>query len=293
MGRKATVFSLLLAVTLPVRAATVVDMVGRRVELQRPARRIVSLAPSLTEILFAVGAGDAVVGVTDYSNYPPEANEKPSVGGGINPNMEMIVDLEPDLVFVSADSNRWDTLRQLEQLQIPVFGVKPLDAEGVFTSIEKVGEVIGRRHEAEVLIAKMRGRIAEVAEKVTHLPRPKVLCAVWIDPLFVAGTGTVIDDLIRMGGGTNVVRLPGFPKYSLEHVLVDPPDVILLALDGGGPEDRDLLRRLPVWRDIRAVRDGAVRVVDSNMMNRPGPRIVDAVELLARAFHPEAFRSSP
>lgn len=279
-----------LLVGFPVQAGTLVDMVGREVELQELPRRIVSLAPSLTETLYAVGAGDAVVGVTDYANYPPEVKMKPSVGGGINPNMEMIVTLKPDLVVISADANRWDTLTQLEQLQIPVYGVKPRGVAGVFTSIAKIGEVVGRQHEAERVITEMRRRMATVSQGVENRPRPKVLYAVWIDPLVVAGQQTVIHDLIQIAGGINVVREPGFPRYSLEEVFIDAPDVIILALDGGVPEDREVLRRLPGWSELRAVREGAVRVVDANLMNRPGPRIVDGVEVLAGLLHPASVQ---
>ncbi|MBW8004206.1 MAG: cobalamin-binding protein [candidate division NC10 bacterium] len=288
-GAKTSWILLLLVVGLPVHAATLVDMVGRRVALHGPPHRIISLAPSLTEILYALGAGDAVVGVTDYATYPPEVEAKPSVGGGINPNLEVIVALRPDLVLVSADANRWDTITQLEQLQIPVFGVKPVGVEGVFVSIAKVGEVVGRRQEAGRLIADMRRRMATVSEKVQDLPRPEVLYVVWIDPLIVAGRGTVIDGLIAVAGGVNVVRTPGFSRYSLERVVVQAPNVILLALDGGVPEDREVLRRLPGWREMRAVREGAVRVIDANLINRPGPRIVEAVELLGHLLHPGAF----
>ncbi len=288
-GAKTSWIFLLLVVGLPVQAATLIDMVGREVELHEPPRRIISLAPSLTEILYALGAGDAVVGVTDYATYPPEVEIKPSVGGGINPNLEVIVALKPDLIFVSADANRWDTITQLEQLQIPVFGVKPVGVEGVFVSIAKVGEVVGRRQEAGRLIADMRRRMATVSEKVQDLPRPEVLYVVWIDPLIVAGRGTVINGLIDVAGGANVVRTPGFSRYSLEQVVVHEPDVIVLALDGGVPEDREVLRRLPGWREMRAVREGGVRVIDANLINRPGPRIVEAVELLGHLLHPGAF----
>jgi iron complex transport system substrate-binding protein len=272
-----------------VQAATFVDMVGRRVELQQPPRRIVPLAPSLTEILFALGAGDDVVGVTDYADHPPKARAKPSVGGGVDPNMEAIVGLQPDLVLASADTNRWDTLVRLERLKIPVFGVKPMGVEGVLASIAKVGEVVGRAPQAEKLIAEMRRRMAAVSERVSTLPRPTVLYVVWIDPLIVAGRETVIDDLIRIAGGANIVQAPGFPRYGLEQVVIHPPDLIVLAFDRGGLQDRQVLLRLPVWREIRTVRDGAVRVIDAGMVNRPGPRIAEAVEVLARVFHQEAF----
>ena len=277
---------------VPVHAATLVDMVGRPVELPGPPRRIVSLAPSLTEILFALDAGDAVVGVTDFDDYPPEAGTKPSVGGGIDPNLEAIVALRPDLVFVSADANQWGTISQLERLHIPVFGVNPAGVEGVFESIQKVGRVVGRERQAAALSAEMRRRMEAVSEKVSGRSRPKVLCAVWIDPLIVAGRGNVIDDLIRMAGGINIVERPGFPRYGLEAVFDNPPDVILLAVDRGGPGDGEALRRLPVWKELRAVREGAVRAIDAGVVNRPGPRIVTALELFARALHHEAFEGS-
>ncbi len=283
---RASVVLLILVGALPIQAATLTDMVGRRVELQGPPRRIVSLAPSVTEILYALGAGDVVVGVTDYANYPPEVEVKAVVGGGINPNLELIVTLHPDLVLVSADANRWDTLTQLEQLQIPVFGINTVGMDGVFATIDKVGQVLGRRREAEELIAAMRRRMAAVSQKVSGLGRPKVLYAVWIDPLIVAGRGTVIDDLIDVAGGANVVRSPAFSRYSLEEVLVHEPDLILLAVDRSGPKDEEALRRLPGWKEIPAVREGGVRVIDPDLMNRPGPRIAEAVELLADLLHP-------
>jgi iron complex transport system substrate-binding protein len=284
--------SALLLWAVAVQAATLVDMVGRQVELQKPPRRIVPLAPSLTEILFALGAGDSVVGVIDYADYPPEAVGRVRVGGGLDPNLEVIVALRPDLVLIAADANRWETLIQLAQLQIPVFGVKPVGVEGVLTSIAKVGEAVGRQPQAEGLITHMRRRMAAVSQKVSVLARPRVLYVVWIDPLIVAGGETVIDDLINLAGGANVVRTAGFPRYSLEELVIDPPDVILLALDRGGPDHGEALRRLPVWREIRPVREGAIRVIDASLTSRPGPRIVDGVELLARLLHPQAFPGS-
>jgi iron complex transport system substrate-binding protein len=279
----------LLLWAVAVQGATFVDMVGRQVEVQGPPHRIVPLAPSLTEILFALDAGDWVVGVTDHADYPPEAGDKPSVGGGVDPNMEAIVALQPDLVLASADTNRWDTLVRLERLKIPVFGVKPVGVEGVLASIARVGEVLGRSPQAEKLIAEMRRRMAAVSERVSTLPRPTILYVVWIDPLIVAGRETVIDDLIRIAGGANIVQAPGFARYDLEQVVIHPPDLIVLAFDRGGPQDGQVLRRLPVWREVPTVRDGAVRVIDAGMMNRPGPRIAEAVEVLARAFHRQAF----
>jgi iron complex transport system substrate-binding protein len=202
----------------------------------------------------------------------------------------VIVALKPDLIFVSADANRWDTITQLEQLQIPVFGVRAVGIKGVFASIDKVGQVLGGKREAEELVAHMRRRLATVSKKVKGLARPKVLFVIWIDPLIVAGRGTVIDGLIDVAGGANVVRTPGFFRYSLEQVLVHEPDVIVLALDGGVPEDREVLRRLPGWREMRAVQKGAVEVIDANLINRPGPRIVEAAEALAGLLHPGVFR---
>jgi iron complex transport system substrate-binding protein len=201
----------------------------------------------------------------------------------------VILALQPDLVLATVDSNRWDTFLELERLKIPVYGLKPVGLEGVFTSIQKVGQVLGKAERAEALVAAMRRRIAVVSEKVQGRPRPRVLYVVWIDPLVVAGRGTVIDDLIRTAGGENSVRAAGFPLYGLEEVVARPPDVILLGSDHPAAGDWSRLRRLPAWRDIRAVRDGAVRPVDANVMHRPGPRVAEAAELLARLLHPAAF----
>jgi iron complex transport system substrate-binding protein len=150
--------------------------------------------------------------------------------------------------------------------------------------------VLGGKREAEELVADMRRRLATVSKEVKGLARPKVLYVIWIDPLIVAGRGTVIDGLIDVVGGANVVRTPGFFRYSLEQVLVHEPDVIVLALEAGVPEDREVLRRMPGWREMRAVREGAVRVIDANLINRPGPRIVEAAEVLAGLLHPGVFR---
>jgi iron complex transport system substrate-binding protein len=292
-GRRArlvwVLFILPWLVPVPVQAATLVDMAGRRVEIPGVLRRIVPLTPSLTETLFAIGAGDAVVGVTDQDDYPPEVRGKTRVGAGLDPNLEVILALQPDLVLATVDSNRWDTFLELERLKIPVYGLKPVGLEGVFTSIQKVGQVLGKAERAEALVAAMRRRIAVVSEKVQGRPRPRVLYVVWIDPLVVAGRGTVIDDLIRTAGGENSVRAAGFPLYGLEEVVARPPDVILLGSDHPAAGDWRRLRRLPAWRDIRAVRDGAVRPVDANVMHRPGPRVAEAAELLARLLHPAAF----
>ncbi len=290
-GRLVWALSILLwLVAVPIQAATLVDMAGRRVEIQGIPRRVVSLTPSLTETLFAIGAGDAIVGVTDQDDYPPEVRGKTRVGGGLDPNLEMILALRPDLVLATVDSNRWDTFLELERLKIPVYGLKPVGLEGVFASIQRVGQVLGRAERAEALAAAMRRRIAVVSEKAKGLPRPRVLHVVWVDPLVVAGRGTVIDELIRMAGGENNVRASGFPLYGLEEVVARPPDVILLGSEDPASEDWKRLRRLPAWQDIRAVREGAVWPVDANMMHRPGPRVAEAVEILARLLHPATFK---
>jgi iron complex transport system substrate-binding protein len=289
-GRSAWALSVLLVISgMPAHAATFIDMAGRQVALQGPPHRIIPLTPSLTEILFALGAGGAVIGITDQDDYPPEVRGKTRVGGGLDPNLEVILTLRPDLVLATVDSNRWDTFLELERLGIPVFGVKPAGLEGVFTSIQKIGEVVGRPEQARELIVTMRRRMDSVSERVKNLPRPRILYVVWIDPLIVAGRATIIDDLIRMAGGENTVRASGFPPYGLEQVVAHPPDMILLGADHPGSEDGTLLRRLPAWKEMRAVREGAVRLVDTNIMHRPGPRIAEAAEMLARLFHPEAF----
>lgn len=272
-------------------AATVIDMLGRPVSVPGHPRRIVSLAPSITETLYAVGAAGQVVGVTDYCDYPPEAREKPRVGGTMNPNLEAIVAAGPDLILATPDANRLETASVLERLGYPVYGILPKNMEGVLEAIRRIGGLVERQDEARRLVTSMRGRARAVADHVGGRPLRRTLVVVWPDPLIVAGQGSFIADLVRLAGGRNVAP-PGptrYPRMSLEAVLEADPEVIVTSSMMGEVAEAEALQVWSRWSGISAVRRGEVHAIPGDFLHRPGPRIVQGLERLARAIHPEAF----
>jgi len=293
MSRRSLLPSMLwvLLVVTPAQAATLADMLGRPMTIPDGPMRVVSLAPSLTEIVFALGRGDSLVGVTDFCDYPPEARSKPRIGGPMTPDAERIVRLRPDLVLATAEGNPRDTVAQLARLRIPVFAVKPEGYAGILASIEAVGRALGAEAAATALTRDIQARVAAIHRAVSGRPRPRVLYLVWTDPLIAAGPAAYIHDLVEMAGGGNVVRersVP-YPRLSWEEVVGAAPEVILVA------SHRDLSDRPPMgeawreWQSVPAVRSGRIVAVQGDTIHRPGPRVAEAVERLARAIHPEAF----
>jgi len=269
----------------------VVDSVGRRVVVPASVQRVVSLAPSLTEIAFAIGLGEKVVGVTDFCDYPPEAKGKAKVGGMTDPSLEAIVALRPDLILATTEGNRRETVFQLERLGLPVFVSGPTGLSGLFASIEAIGEATGREAEAFALVRHLKGRVEEIVGKAERLKRPRVLYLIWPEPLIVPGRGTLINDLITLAGGESISGdqpIP-YPRYSLEEVLRQAPEVIVLSSKHGEGAVKALLDYWRRFEAIPAIRNGRVHLLDGDLVNRPGPRIVEGLEALAKLFHPEAF----
>jgi len=283
--------SALLLVAEPVSAVTLTDMQGRHVALTALPRRIVSLVPSVTELLFALGADDRLIGVTDYCDFPSAARRKPSVGGMVAPNLEVIVALRPDLVVATDAGTRRETFEQLSRLNIPVYLVHAERMAQVMDVISRLGEITERQAEAGALKARMTGRIEAVVKAVGARPRPRVLYVLWPEPLIVPGNEAIVTELISLAGGDSITgREPhDYPRFSLEAAVARAPEVILLARHGTGsgpiPRDRwDALTSLP------AVKAGRVYAVDGNLVHRYGPRVVEGLEELARRIHPEAFQ---
>jgi len=265
-----------------------VDMRGRRVAIPARAARVVSLAPSMTEIVYALGAGDRLVGVTTYCDFPPAAKTKPRIGGIYTPNLEAILDLRPDLVLATSEGNREEHVRALEDLHLPVFVVRPVDFASVLESIARVGEVLDRAAEAQRLVAGMQARADAIARAVAGARRPRVLYVIWGSPLIVPGRDTLITDLIRRAGGDSITAqeaLP-YPLFSVEEVVARDPEWIILGQHGEVSVD-DRLREWQALTLLPAVRQGHVRPVDGDLVHRPGPRIVDGLDALARIVHPE------
>ena len=279
------------AVSRPARHVT--DQTGRSVEIPDRPERLVSLAPSITETLFALGLGDKVVGDTDYCEYPPEARSKPHIGPILNPNLERIVALKPDLVLGSREANRIETAAQLERLGIPVYGVTAQTVDGTLSSIEDLGEVLGHGIEALQLVGELRERIKRVEQRIAHRPKPKVLFVVWYRPLTTAGSRSFVADVVRRAGGASISDdLSGeWPRMSLEEALRRDPDVILFPhAESFAPSVADLAA-LPGWKDLRAVKEHRLYLVSDSII-RPSPRLVDALEQVAGFLHPDVDFSS-
>ena len=264
------------------------DQTGRWLTLPAPPRRIISLVPSVTEILFAIGAQDVLVGVTDFCDYPPEARKKPRVGGMVAPSLEAIVALKPDLVVATSAGNGEEVFRQLGRLGIPVYVVNPMRLSDVFDLIVRLGALTGRDAEAARLSASLSARARAVAERVAALPRPRVLYVLWPDPLIVPARGALVSELLALAGAASVTAEggDGYPRYGLEAAVAGSPEVIILASHshGQGPMARDKWDR---FATLPAVQSGRVYTVSGDLLHRYGPRVVDGLEQLARLIHPE------
>jgi iron complex transport system substrate-binding protein len=273
-------------------SATFTDEVGRTVEVSGPPQRIVSVAPNVTEILFALGLEDRLVGVSNYCQYPPQAKKIEKIGGYINPSLEKIVALRPDLVVGIAEGDLRTFVDKLAGLKVPVYIANPRDALEVLTSIRKIGEVTFAPEPARRIVRSMEEKIGSIRDKVQGRRRPRVLHILDFNPLISAGKGTFVDDLIRLGGGRNVAEAATgkYPRFSMEEVLVQDPEVILLASMKSGDPLVKQRRWWERWKTISAVKQGRVYVLDSDLIHRPSPRMAEGLEKVAKAIHPEAFK---
>lgn len=277
----------------PTQAATlrVTDEAGRSVEIPQPVKRIVSLAPSVTETLFALGLGDRVVGDTDYCDYPPEAKARPHVGGPVDPNLEAIAKLHPDLVLVARSINREATVHSLEQLGLSVYATDPRTVEQVVDSSQRLGELLGAGDRGSHAISDLRKRLETLRTNLAGLQPKNVFFVVWQAPLISVGRSTFLADALRWAGARSIIdTAQDWPEVSLEEVVKSQPDYLIFSSDEPDKFGRQLadLRRQTGWRDVRALRDNHV-VLLSEAISRPAPRLLDAVEQLARALHPEHF----
>ncbi len=269
------------------------DEAGRKIRIPQEVDRVVSLAPNLTEIVFALGDGDHLAGDTDYCDYPAEAMQKPHVGGPVNPNLEVVVSLMPDLVLATS-MNRRETVNALAHIGLPVYYVSlPHSVEEMIASMEHLGSALGVEKSAALLAEDLRGRLADLDRRLAGAAPRRVLFVVWTDPLISVGRDTFIADALRRAGGRSVVDTKAeWPHVSLEEIVRLQPEVLVFASAHAGStqQDIDTLRTRPGWRDLEAIRHGNIVVV-SDAINRPAPRMVDAIERLARALHLEAFAS--
>jgi iron complex transport system substrate-binding protein len=276
-------------------ALQVIDEMGRHVAVPQPVRRIVSLAPNLTETIFALGAGDRLVGDTDYCDYPPEAKTKPHVGGPVNPSLEEVVSLHPDLVLATRDINREATVQALEQLGIAVYATDPRSVEQVLTSTEQLSRVFGTGDAGQALAAQLRQRLADVQDRLATAKPKSVLFVVWENPLITVGQNTFLADALRLGGARSVIETSqDWPNISLEEVVRLQPEYLIFSSAHSADTQRDIaeLRHRRGWAEIEALQRDRV-IILTEAISRPSPRLVDDIEQLARALHPERFGAQP
>jgi iron complex transport system substrate-binding protein len=260
---------------------SVTDDLGRVVNLVSAPHRIISLAPSITETLFAIDAGNQVVGVTDFCNYPPEAQQKDRVGGMTNPSIETIVDLKPDLIIVSMEGNVREDFNKLLEIGAPVFVTNPRTLNGIHKSVRDLGLLTGNTGSAARLVGAMR-RCEDSIKSLTTVTK-HVLLIVSLQPLIVVGNKTFLAELLELAGGVNIAgsSLSTYPTLSREAVVAANPEVIIVMKDALSNMD-ELLKLFPEWTTLGAFQTHQVFRIDSDIVSRPGPRAADAVIHLHR-----------
>lgn len=276
------------------QGVTIEDDFGRQVVIHAVPERIISLTPSGTEILFALGLGPRMVGGTDYDNYPPEALALPKVGDYENPNLENIIALEPDLVL--ADSIHQKTVEELEALGIPVLAFDPATVAGVYDTIIRIGKAAGALETAEELVDQMQREVAALTAPLADLAeedKPTVYYEIWYEPLITVGPQTYIHDMITLAGGRNIAAdaQTAWPEYSLEVLIEKDPEVIIRprVLMGTAALKKEDFASRPGWENITAVREGRIYLVEDDLISRPGPRCVQGLKDLVQILHPDLY----
>jgi len=267
------------------------DQLGRSVMLPDNPQRIISFAPSITEIIYGLGQEHRLAGVTRFSDFPPEAEKLPKVGSFVRLDLERIVALKPDLCIAIKDGNPRAVVERLESLQVPVYVVNPRDLDSVMETVIEIGSLLNAGKKAKSLVQKMRSRIQRVEFLVAKASnRPRVFYQVGISPIVSAGSDTFIHELILLAGGENLAQgTTGYPRFSREQVLTFSPEVFIITSMARGEVFERVKKEWSRWTTIPAVRDQRIFLVDSSLFDRPTPRLLDGLELLVRLIHPELF----
>ena len=271
---------------------TFVDDSGRKLYFAKAPRRVLSLAPSLTEMLFAIGLDEQIVGVTNFCNYPPAAAGKPKVGY-TQPNLESLLALSPDMVAAPGELLRADVLAKLEALKVPTFIFEAKSLEHVLAHIHTLGRIFERSSAADALTRHMRERIAEVSRRVQTVERKRVLYVLSSHPLITVGPNSYIHQMIELAGGINVAAgtSGAYPRLSMETVLEKDPEILVFPVGSTESVPEHEQQTWKRWTGLSAVQRHRLHVVSSDALNRPGPRVVEGLEQLAQVIHPEAFSS--
>jgi iron complex transport system substrate-binding protein len=270
-------------------AKTITDQLGRQIAVPDKPYRVVSLAPSITEIVFALNQGHRLQGVTTYSDFPPEAVKLPKVGSYVHLDLEKIVALKPDLCIAIKDGNPRVIAQRLESLKIPVYAVDPNNLETIMKTVLEIGTLLNAKDRANQLVQNMNFRIQKVKSlvaKATH--RPRVFFQIGVSPIVSVGTHTFIHELIVIAGGTNLAAgLIAYPRFGREKVLALSPEIIIITSMARSAVFEKVKAEWEKWPNMPAVRNRRIYLEDSNLFDRPTPRLVDGLELLTQLIHPE------
>jgi len=271
------------------------DLLGRDVSLPVNPRRVVALAPNITEIVYALGQAQRLVGATTYSDFPQAAAALPKVGSYVHLDLERIVALNPDLCIAIKDGNPITAVSRLESFGIPIYAVDPRNLNSVMDTITRIGNLLQAKNQAKLLVSSMQSRIQAVRKRVDRADhRPKVFFQIGIAPMVSIGTNTFIHELIELAGAHNLAAGSiAYPRFSMEQVLGMLPDIIIVTSMAREATFERIRKDWYQWQDIPAVKHERVFIQESNLFDRPSPRLVDALEILATLVHPELFEDSP
>ena len=272
-------------------AGSVTDQVGRTLVVPENPTRVIALAPSITEIIYDLGQEKRLVGVTQYSTYPSEAESLPRVGSYVRLDIEKIVALKPDLCLATKDGNPKHIVDKIVSLGIPVYVINPQNLQQIMDTITRLGSLLHSEQTAAALVSDMEKRIGQVQARVKNMPdRPRVFFQIDAEPLFSAGTDTFIHELIELAGGINTTAGEvSYPRYSWEDIIVLQPEIVLISSMAGGLAPEYLLNSWKKWNLLSAVKNNQIFVVDAELFDRPTPRLVDGLEVIAAIIHPELF----
>jgi len=268
------------------------DEVGREVVFPFPPKRIVSLAPNITEILFCLGLDEEVVGVSIHCNYPEKVKSRVRVGSYISIDFERVISLKPDLILATGAGNPKEVVERFNTLGFPTYVIFPKRFDGVLQSIRHIGQVVGKEKDALRVIESMNQRRERIVHLTGGLSRPKVFLQVGDSPIVTVGRGSFGDDLIRLAGGENVAgrEREMYPRLGREDILKRSPEVILISSMNPNGDYERIFREWERWKMIPAVKQGRIHLINSDLIDRPSPRIIDGLEEMARLLHPETFK---
>lgn len=271
------------------------DQLGRTVTIPTHPQRVVALAPSITEIMYALGLEAHLVGVTRFSDFPAAARDLPRVGSYVQLDLERIVSLNPDLCIAVKDGNPKRLVARLEALGVPVYAVDPRNIPTVLDTIVEIGGLFSKKPDAQRLVTQMRQRIDTVKKTVSGVSnRPGVFFQIGISPIVTVGADTFIHELIVLAGGTNLTAGPiPYPRYSHEQVIALAPEIFIITSMARGEVFDRVKKKWEQWPDMPAARNGRILLVDSDLFDRASPRLVDGLEQLARLIHPDLFGEKP